>query len=1298
LQLIQALKGRALLLMKLGRGQESLPSLAELANLVSKRKDIGAEFTAYVAMAEIYQQSKDQTRAKEVLEKATSLQDPNTDVLQVGTQIQLEGYERLAEAEETLGDPLAGLIAEERALHVAHVEKDNKDEDRLIAQVRQKIDFAHLHDLSNAAFEHGELKKALMASEIIVVFEGASSESDWNRTTTIPFVLINQPGGSEALEEILTSMGPMLGISRLPLLDALGDFLQTASRDLHKAEIYTRQADLLTEAMNDSAISLKVRTACKLALILSQEGSHDQAATEVATCLDLANKSTDQSDKDRANATNTLVRAAANDLGAAESSLRYLLAARPDDATIHVGLANALAANDRYDEAVLEFQKAIQSQIQQGKKQAAADTYFQMGFALNNDKRVKDAKEPIDAFRSAHDLYEAVRAYSGEAKASLFEGLYFQKIKVLDKALESADEALSLSQKGGDLNVFAHSAWLKGDLLASSGQHPDALSYHHQAYESFKTIKDNNSAVLALLAVAQDQNALKEPADAANSCLTADTMLTPEIPITTRISVKRDLAWLYVEEGDFEKAIATFNEERDLAIASKDVSSEGYADVALSDTFQLIGSWDDALKTAQEGLQLFKNSGIVAGQASAEAQLMSLYCDRTSPSKDFGKATLHYEEAERLGYGPSLKLDFVEVYLQQHKYEEAIGLVQNMLAGCVKDKDVDCQAGSLISKSEAQRMGGDFKAAATTLQLAEKLVSPASDFYLRGRLLYGEANLQRSFGNVDEAVERYEQLIGLIDNVKGSITSSEQRSMLETYGFIYDELVEALYSRAQASADKRRQSSSEAFVFAEADKARQFAQAWGRTFVESMRTTLSPAVQEEELSLSMQPRRTDQADGDDVKSKVEARPVENNRTEFVRRIRAQYPAYAAIAYPEPVAIDELPLQSGETIAEFKVTTDATFVWLVGRDGVGRSALRAFYRVPRTREWLKSEIDKLREAIASGNQTSESLSPAESIFNALFPGEYAPIVLQSKEIIFIPDDILFLIPFEILSPSATAENFPLVGIPTHYYPSAAALKLASEMVNAHEWPETFLGIGDPITSSADDRFSLVNVLTRSGIGANTSRAKGLIPSGEPNAQMMQMKSRGLSFERLPKTATELANIAQLVREHGQIAETRDGLDATKENLIETDLTRFRYLHFATHGILPTDLDIPDPALVFSYDGVSMDDMLLPSSQVLKLRIRADSVVLSACNTGSGDVSRAEGVMSLGRAFLLAGASSVTVSLWEVDDDSTAAFMTKYYSSLLSGESKPQALAEARLGLIKAGYKDPYYWAPFILVGN
>jgi len=102
------------------------------------------------------------------------------------------------------------------------------------------------------------------------------------------------------------------------------------------------------------------------------------------------------------------------------------------------------------------------------------------------------------------------------------------------------------------------------------------------------------------------------------------------------------------------------------------------------------------------------------------------------------------------------------------------------------------------------------------------------------------------------------------------------------------------------------------------------------------------------------------------------------------------------------------------------------------------------------------------------------------------------------------------------------------------------------------------------------------------------------------------------------------------------------------------------------------------------------MFLSMTEVLALNIKADLVVLSACNTGSGAISRAEGVMSLGRAFLVAGTSSVTVSLWQVSDTSTVLFMEEYYRRLLSGEKKDQALADARLTLFKGGYKDPFYW--------
>jgi CHAT domain-containing protein len=153
-------------------------------------------------------------------------------------------------------------------------------------------------------------------------------------------------------------------------------------------------------------------------------------------------------------------------------------------------------------------------------------------------------------------------------------------------------------------------------------------------------------------------------------------------------------------------------------------------------------------------------------------------------------------------------------------------------------------------------------------------------------------------------------------------------------------------------------------------------------------------------------------------------------------------------------------------------------------------------------------------------------------------------------------------------------------------------------------------------------------------------------------------------------------------------------------MQTDLGRFRFVHFATHGILPVEADIKEPALVLSYDGANKDDMLLTLSEVFQLKLHADMVVLSACNTGSGKVTRAEGVASLGTAFLAAGASSATVSLWHVADNSTAILMQDFYRNLLKGMPKAASLAAARSALFARGegFENPFYWAPFVLTGE
>jgi len=129
-------------------------------------------------------------------------------------------------------------------------------------------------------------------------------------------------------------------------------------------------------------------------------------------------------------------------------------------------------------------------------------------------------------------------------------------------------------------------------------------------------------------------------------------------------------------------------------------------------------------------------------------------------------------------------------------------------------------------------------------------------------------------------------------------------------------------------------------------------------------------------------------------------------------------------------------------------------------------------------------------------------------------------------------------------------------------------------------------------------------------------------------------------------------------------------------------------------------IKEPALILSYDGTRQDDMLLTLSEVFQLQLHADMVVLSACNTGSGKVTRAEGVASLGTAFLAAGASSAVVSLWHVSDNSTAVLMQEFYRNVLKGMPKAAALAAARATLFTQSppYDNPFFWAPFVLTGE
>jgi CHAT domain-containing protein len=200
---------------------------------------------------------------------------------------------------------------------------------------------------------------------------------------------------------------------------------------------------------------------------------------------------------------------------------------------------------------------------------------------------------------------------------------------------------------------------------------------------------------------------------------------------------------------------------------------------------------------------------------------------------------------------------------------------------------------------------------------------------------------------------------------------------------------------------------------------------------------------------------------------------------------------------------------------------------------------------------------------------------------------------------------------------------------------------------------------------------------------------------------QIGKRGPSmFAPLPATRAEVNRIAATLGVPRDSPDVRLGRAADEHDLKALDLSVYRFVHFATHGVLAGDVPyLNQPALVLSQVAdLRGEDGFLTMSEVLKLPLRADMVVLSACQTALGREVSGEGVVGLTRAFLYAGSRAAVVSLWPVDDASTAVFMGKFYEHVTRGLAPAAALARAKQELRGDGaHGHPFFWAPFVFFG-
>jgi CHAT domain-containing protein len=230
---------------------------------------------------------------------------------------------------------------------------------------------------------------------------------------------------------------------------------------------------------------------------------------------------------------------------------------------------------------------------------------------------------------------------------------------------------------------------------------------------------------------------------------------------------------------------------------------------------------------------------------------------------------------------------------------------------------------------------------------------------------------------------------------------------------------------------------------------------------------------------------------------------------------------------------------------------------------------------------------------------------------------------------------------------------------------------------------FWAVGDPIYERTDPRLTARADPPATTVGAAT-RPGNDVP--------------GELFHRLPGSGREVDRLRQLMdAAPGDVLRAQQATESAVKGLSSSHvLARYRYIHFATHGTLGL-ADGRPPSLVLSLvhapDG---EDGFLRLDEVTGLELNADLVVLSACQTGQGQSSTAEGVTGLARAFLYAGSRSVLCSLWRVSDRETSDLMVDVYAGLKERPAR-DALRQAQRALIAAG-EPPVYWAPFILIGR
>jgi CHAT domain-containing protein len=448
------------------------------------------------------------------------------------------------------------------------------------------------------------------------------------------------------------------------------------------------------------------------------------------------------------------------------------------------------------------------------------------------------------------------------------------------------------------------------------------------------------------------------------------------------------------------------------------------------------------------------------------------------------------------------------------------------------------------------------------------------------------------------------------------------------------------------------------------------------------------------------------------------------------KIENLFPAYSELIHPKPPSVSDIRkvLRAEEALVSIYLGQDESFVWAVSMDSEV-----AFAAIPATRREIESKVRKLREALEPNAAMISDIPEFDvALGYELYSALLKPVEdgwKKAQHLIVVTNGALGLLPLSLL-PTAPAKidtnddplfsSYRAVPWLARQYavttvPSSAAMRTLRELPPGKRGRSELMAFGDPLFSAeqATEAANAETVIMVADVGMATTRGMPLKRRSSPKLEGIDSAELSM-LPRLPDTADELKSIARALQvDPSKVLKL--GKNANEDVVKTMDLSQIKVVAFATHGLVPGELNgLTQPALALSAPSVAgvEGDGLLTMEEILALKLDADWVVLSACNTGAGAGVGAEVASGLGLAFFYAGTRAVLVTNWSVHSQSARELVTDLFKrqaddpKLARGEALRQAIMAladgpgyiGANGKTEFAYAHPLFWAPYSIIGD